>query len=55
MNRIEALLYDPSKRLEEIEPADIKVGIPCYNNEKIVVHVIKTATRCLAKHRKDKS
>ena len=35
-----ALRAYPSKRLEEIESADILVGIPCYNNEKTIVHVL---------------
>ena len=29
-----ALRAYTSKRIEEIERADILVGIPCYNNEK---------------------
>ena len=43
-----------SKRIEEIESADILVGIPCYNNEKTITHVIKMVTHGLAKHYKDK-
>jgi len=43
-----------SKRLEEIESADILVGIPCYNNEKTVAHVIQMVTHGLARHYKDK-
>jgi len=42
-----------SKRLEEIESADIMIGIPCYNNEKTVEHVIRMVTYGLAKHYKD--
>jgi len=43
-----------SKRLEEIESADIMIGIPCFNNEKTIEHVIQMATHGLAKHYKDK-
>ena len=42
-----------SKRLEEIESADILIGIPCYNNEKTVEHVIRMVTYGLAKHYND--
>jgi glycosyltransferase involved in cell wall biosynthesis len=41
-----------SKRLEEIETADILVGIPCYNNDKTIAHVIQMVTHGLAKHYK---
>lgn len=41
-----------SKRIEEIESADILVGIPCYNNEKTISHVIQMVTHGLAKHYK---
>ena len=43
-----------AKRIEEIESADILVGIPCYNNEKTIVHVIQMVTHGLAKHYNDK-
>ena len=42
-----------SKRIEEIEDADILVGIPCYNNESTIAHVIQMVTHGLAKHYKD--
>lgn len=42
------------KRIEEIEQADILVGIPCFNNESTIVHVIQMLTHGLAKHYKDK-
>ena len=42
-----------SKRIEEIESADILVGIPCYNNEQTIAHVIQMVTHGLAKHYKD--
>ncbi len=43
-----------SKRIEEIETADILVGIPCFNNERTIQHVIQMVTHGLAKHYKDK-
>ena len=43
-----------AKRIEEIESADILVGIPCYNNEKTISHVIQMVTHGLAKHYKDR-
>ena len=39
-----------AKRIEEIESADILVGIPCYNNEKTISHVIQMVTHGLAAH-----
>ncbi|GAI73828.1 unnamed protein product, partial [marine sediment metagenome] len=42
-----------SKRIEEIESADILVGIPCYYNERTIAHVIQMVTHGLAKHYKD--
>jgi glycosyltransferase involved in cell wall biosynthesis len=42
-----------SKRIEEIESTDILVGIPCYNNEQTIAHVIQMVTHGLAKHYKD--
>lgn len=38
------------KRIEELDRADILVGIPCYNNEKTIVHVIQMVTHGLDKH-----
>ena len=29
-----------SKRIEEIESADIIMGIPCFNNEQTIAHVV---------------
>ncbi len=49
-----ALRHYTSKRLEEIERADILVGIPCYNNERTIAHVIQMVTRGLAKHYPDR-
>ena len=54
MNYNTALRGYPSKRLEEIETADILMGIPSFNNEKTIEHVIQMVTHGLAKHYKDK-
>jgi glycosyltransferase involved in cell wall biosynthesis len=54
MNYDTALRTYPSKRIEEIESADILVGIPCYNNEKTIEHVIRMVTRGLVEHYGDK-
>ena len=43
-----------SKRIEEIGTADILFGIPCYNNETTITHVIQMVTHGLAKHFADK-
>jgi glycosyltransferase involved in cell wall biosynthesis len=49
-----ALRAYTSKRLEEIESADILVGIPCYNNEKTIEHVIQMVTHGLNKYYKER-
>jgi len=49
-----ALRAYTSKRLEEIESADIVVGIPCFNNERTIVHVIQMVTHGLNKHYRDR-
>jgi hypothetical protein len=49
-----ALRAYTSKRIEEIETADILVGVPCYNNDKTIAHVIQMITHGLAKHYKDR-
>jgi len=41
-----------AKRIEQIENADIVVGIPSYNNESTVANVLKQVSRGLAKHYK---
>jgi len=43
-----------NKRLEEIAKADILVGIPCFNNETTIAHVIQMVTHGLADHYGDK-
>ncbi|RJR18445.1 MAG: glycosyltransferase family 2 protein [Desulfobacteraceae bacterium] len=49
-----ALRSYTAKRVEEIASADIIVGIPCFNNEKTVAHVIQMVSHGLAKHYKDR-
>lgn len=49
-----ALRAYTSKRVEEIESADILVGIPCFNNEKTIEHVIQMVTHGLANYYKDR-
>jgi len=39
-----------AKRIEKIEAADLVVGIPCYNNETTIAHVLKQVSRGLAEH-----
>ncbi len=39
--------------MEEIRNADVLVGIPCYNNEKTVAHVIQMVTHGLEKYYRD--
>ena len=48
-----ALRAYSSKRIEEIEKADILVGIPCYNNQSTIDHVIQMVTHGLRKHYED--
>jgi hypothetical protein len=38
------------KRLEEIQEADILVGIPCYNTEATIVHVVQMLSHGLFDH-----
>jgi len=42
------------KRLEEIRRADILVGIPCYNNESTIVHVIRMVSHGIDLHYPDR-
>jgi glycosyltransferase involved in cell wall biosynthesis len=42
------------KRLEEIREADILVGIPCYNNEDTIVHVIQMVSHGIHEHYRDR-
>ena len=41
------------KRLEEIEKADILVGIPSFNNEKTITHVVQMVSHGLNKYFRD--
>lgn len=50
MTYFTALRQYTCKRLEEIRSADIIVGIPCYNNEKTIAHVIQMITHGLDKY-----
>ncbi len=54
MNYDTALRAYTSKRIEEIESADILMGIPCYNNQQTIAHVIQMVTHGLAKYYNDK-
>lgn len=47
-----ALRAYTAKRLEELESADILVGIPCYNNQGTIEHVIQMVTHGLSRHYK---
>ncbi len=42
------------KRLEEIQEADILVGIPCYNNEETLVHVVQMVSHGIFEHYRDR-
>ncbi len=42
-----------AKRLEEIDRADILVGIPCYNNETTIAHVIQMVSHGIRDHYRD--
>jgi len=48
-----ALRRYTAKRIEEIRDADILIGIPCYNNEKTIAHVIQMVTHGLDRHYRD--
>jgi glucosylglycerate synthase len=45
-----ALRAYTAKRIEEVENADILVGIPSYNNDKTIAHVIQMVSHGLARH-----
>ena len=42
------------KRLEEIREADILVGIPCYNNEDTLLHVVQSVSHGIFEHFRDR-
>ena len=48
-----ALRAYTAKRIEEIDRADILVGIPCYNNQGTIEHVVQMVTHGLYNHYKD--
>lgn len=48
-----ALRAYTAKRIEEIDRADILVGIPCYNNQGTIDHVIQMVTHGLFNYYKD--
>lgn len=39
-----------ARRIEQIEAADIVVGIPCFNNDSTIANVLKQVSRGLAQH-----
>ncbi|MFH1888391.1 MAG: glycosyltransferase, partial [Pseudomonadota bacterium] len=43
-----------AKRLEEIDRADILVGIPCYNNQDTIAHVVQSVSHGLHDHYRDR-
>ena len=45
-----ALRAYTAKRIEEIDQADILVGIPCYNNQGTIEHLIQIMTHGLHNH-----
>lgn len=45
-----AIRQPTRKRLERLGKADIVVGIPCFNNEGTIAHVIQTVEKGLALH-----
>jgi hypothetical protein len=50
MRLTSGLRWYASKRVEEIESADILAGIPCYNNQETIQHVIQMVTHGLDRH-----
>lgn len=50
LNYMTALRQYTTKRLEEIDSADILVGIPSYNNEKTIAHVVQMLTKGLDRY-----
>src|SRR4030042_6581557 len=50
LNYFTALRRYTAKRIEEIDSADILVGIPSYNNEKTIGHVLQSLTHGLDRY-----
>ena len=48
-----ALRHYTAKRIEEIDTADILVGIPCFNNERTIAHVLQRVTHGLDRYYRD--
>jgi glucosylglycerate synthase len=53
MQYLTSLRAKATRRLEEINKADLVVGIPCYNNQSTINHVVKTVSDGLAGHYPD--
>ena len=49
-----ALRQNTRRRIERLESADIVIGIPCFNNDNTLSHVIKTVENGLALHYPDR-
>ncbi len=45
-----AIRQTTRKRLERLGKADIVIGVPCFNNEGTIAHVIKTVEKGLANY-----
>ncbi len=43
-----------NRRLEKIEHVELVVGIPCFNNDSTIAHVIDTVSEGIAKYYRDK-
>jgi hypothetical protein len=53
MTYFTALSGYTTKRIEEIRSADILIGIPCYNNEATIAHVIQMVSHGLDRYYRD--
>ena len=49
-----ALRQNTRRRIERLESADIVIGIPCFNNDSTLSHVVQTIENGLALHYPDK-
>ncbi|MBN1406762.1 MAG: glycosyltransferase [Calditrichaceae bacterium] len=49
-----ALRQNTRRRIEKLETADIVIGIPCFNNDNTLSHVVKTVEHGLALHYPDR-
>ena len=47
---LESLREELRKRIDEVGPADILIGIPSYNNSKTIHHVVQAVSAGLAKY-----